>query len=77
VLNIQTLIWILKVVYTVNSSAAYKCNNQLTPRNKVLLEKLIVDQLADNSPVFYVIQEFITLLQKPATGLYPETDNSK
>jgi hypothetical protein len=51
----------------------FKAQGQLlTPRNRVLLEKLTVAQLVKKFPTFYRTQGSFSYSQKPATGPYPE-----
>jgi hypothetical protein len=48
----------------------------LTPEGRPLLEKLTVDKLVKTFPAFYGTRRFIAVITKPATGPYPETDES-
>jgi hypothetical protein len=48
----------------------------VTPWSRVLLEKLTGLQLLKKFPVFYRTQRFFAALTKPATGPYPEPDQS-
>jgi hypothetical protein len=51
-------------------------NTVTNSKEQVLLEKLILAQLVKKFPAFYGTQNFITVLQKPATGSYSEPDES-
>jgi hypothetical protein len=45
-------------------------------RSCALLEKLQIMQLLKNFPAFCGTRRFITLLQEPSTGPYPEPDRT-
>jgi hypothetical protein len=51
-------------------------NYFLTPRSRVLLEKLTGSQLVKKFPAFYGARMSITTFQVPATCPYPEPDQS-
>jgi hypothetical protein len=50
--------------------------NLLTPRSRVLLEKLTVTELLKKSPAFYGTRSLIIYLKEPETGPYSELDAS-
>jgi hypothetical protein len=50
--------------------------NQPTPRSRVLLEKLTVIQPVKKSPAFMETEGSSPRSQQPATGPYPEPDES-
>jgi len=52
------------------------CLNLLTYSMRVLLKKLTSSQVVKKLSTLYGTQEFITLLQEPATCPYPEPDQS-
>jgi hypothetical protein len=51
-------------------------NKQLITWNRVFVEKLIVAQLVMEVPAFYVTRMFLTMFTGPATGSYPEPDET-
>ena len=54
------------------------CTYLLTPRSRVLLEKLIGSQPDKTFPAFYVTRRFITAFTRPpATCPYPEPDEPR
>jgi hypothetical protein len=51
-------------------------NLKLIPWSRVFLEKLTVAQLVKKYLAFYGTRRFTTVFQEPATGPYPEPDQS-
>jgi hypothetical protein len=54
----------------------FSINITLSPWCRMLLEKLIFNQLFKKYPAFYGNLRFITVLRKPATGTSPEPAES-